>query len=47
MSERPWKIAVELNYYVEQQDAFGPEWMIGLNMGPVVRNFFQDWLGGG
>ena len=41
---RPWKIGVELNYYVEQADAFGPEWMVGINIGPVVKNVFADWF---
>jgi hypothetical protein len=35
---RPWKLSMEINYYVEQGDAFGPEWMIGFNIAPVVEN---------
>ena len=35
---RPWKLSAEINYYVEQGDAFGPEWMIGFNIAPVVQN---------
>jgi hypothetical protein len=38
MGGRPWKLAVEINYYVEKADAIGPEWMIGLNVTPVVKN---------
>ena len=34
-----WKFTIEINYYVEQSDAFGPEWMIGINISPVVENF--------
>ena len=41
---RPWKMGVEFNYYVEQADAFGPEWMIGFNIGPVVKNVFANWF---
>ncbi len=41
---RPWKISVEVNYYVEQPDAFGPEWMIGFNIAPVVENIFATWF---
>jgi len=35
---RPWKLSVEVNYYVEKADSFGPEWMIGFNIAPVVKN---------
>ncbi len=35
---RPWKLSVELNYYVEKSDTFGPEWMFSLNIAPVVKN---------
>jgi hypothetical protein len=41
---RPWKFGVEVNYYVEQADAFGPDWMIGFNFGPVVENIFAGWF---
>ena len=41
---RPWKLAMELNYYVEQPDAFGPEWMIGFNVTPVVKNRIAGWF---
>ncbi len=41
---RPWKFGVEINYYVEQADAFGPEWMIGVNIGPVVENVMAGWF---
>ena len=36
-----WKFELEANYYVEQPDAFGPQWMIGFNISPVVKNPFQ------
>ena len=35
---RPWKLSIEANYYVEKSEAFGPEWMIGINLAPVVKN---------
>lgn len=41
---RPWKVGLEINYYVEQADAFGPEWMIGFNITPVVENAMVDWF---
>jgi len=41
LAGRPWQFEVELNYYVEQPDAFGPEWMLSLNVTPVVNNFIE------
>ncbi len=45
MSGRPWKFAVELDYYVEKSDTFGPEWMLSFNVTPVVKNVLASWLG--
>ena len=42
----PVKVELELNYYVEQPDEFGPEWMIGFNITPVVPNFINNWIRG-
>lgn len=42
----PTKIELEVNYYVEQPDAFGPKWMVSLNFTPVVNNFINDWVRG-
>ncbi len=39
---KPWQFEVELNYYVDQPDAFGPEWMIGFNVTPIVNNFIES-----
>ncbi|ARN74374.1 hypothetical protein [Oceanicoccus sagamiensis] len=41
---RPWKLSVEVNYYVESPDLFGPEWMIGLSIAPVVENGLAGWF---
>jgi hypothetical protein len=41
---RPWKLSGEINYYVEQPDAFGPQWFIGFNVGPVVENVMAGWF---
>lgn len=41
---RPWKFAIELNYYVDQNDSFGPDWMIGINIAPVVENQIANWF---
>jgi len=40
----PVKLEVEINYYVDQPDSFGPEWMIGFNITPVVTNFIDKWI---
>jgi len=42
---RPWKLSAELNYYVEKPDAIGPEWMLSLNIAPVVKNGMASWFG--
>lgn len=43
-NSRPWKLGVEINYYVEQPDAFGPEWMLSFNVSPVVENVMANWF---
>jgi hypothetical protein len=43
-NKMPWKFDVEINYYFDQPNAFGPEWMIGLNLAPVVNNPFQKFF---
>ena len=40
----PVKLAVEINYYVKNNDAFGAKWMISFNVTPVVKNVFNSWL---
>jgi len=42
----PVKLAPELNYYVARPDAFGPQWMIGVNITPVVPNVIDQWIKG-
>ncbi len=42
---RPWKLSIELNYFVENSDAFGPEWMLSLNIAPVVKNGLASLFG--
>jgi len=37
---RPWKLGAEINYFVDQPGAFGPQWMFGINIAPVVENVF-------
>jgi hypothetical protein len=45
LNGRPWKFSAEVNYYVEKADAFGPEWMLSLNVAPVVKNGLASWFG--
>lgn len=46
IGKMPLKIAVEGNYYIEKPDALGQEWMVGINLTPVVPNVVAKWLGG-
>ena len=38
LSGRPWKLSAEINYFVEQPDAFGPRWFFGVSLAPVIEN---------
>lgn len=42
----PLKLQVEANYYVKQPDLFGPDWMLAVNITPVVHNFIEEWIRG-
>ncbi len=42
----PVKFAADVNYYVAHPDAFGPKWMVGLNITPVVPNVIEKWIKG-
>ena len=37
---------LEGNHYVEQPDLFGPQWLTGFNVTPVVPNIFECWIRG-
>jgi len=39
---RPWKFGLEFNYYVEQPDAFGPEFLVEFKITPVVENVLAN-----
>jgi hypothetical protein len=43
-SGRPWKLSMEINYFVERSDSFGPEWFVGFNVAPVVENVLARWF---
>jgi hypothetical protein len=37
---KPWKFQAQVQYYVEQPDAFGPEWLLKFTVTPVIKNPF-------
>lgn len=37
---KPWKFSAQVQYFVEQPDAFGPEWLLKLTITPVIKNPF-------
>jgi len=39
---RPWKFGMDFNYYVEQPDAFGPEFLVEFKITPVVENVLAN-----
>ena len=46
VGKMPLKFSLEVNYYVEQPDPFGPEWMVGFEITPVVPNIFNSLIQG-
>ena len=46
LGKTPVKLEFEVNYYVKQPNAIGPEWMIALNVTPVVTNIIDQWFKG-
>jgi hypothetical protein len=46
LGKLPVKVEIDLNYYVQRYGAFGAEWMVGLNITPVVPNFLDSWVHG-
>jgi hypothetical protein len=40
LGSKPWKFQGQVQYYVEQPDAFGPEWLFKLTITPVIKNPF-------
>ncbi|MGB5718838.1 MAG: hypothetical protein WBN81_17315 [Gammaproteobacteria bacterium] len=38
LGEKPWKFAAQVQYFVEQPDAFGPDWLLKFTVTPVVQN---------
>jgi len=46
VGKMPLKLALEANYYVEQPDLFGPDWMVSFSITPVVPNVIDSWVRG-
>ncbi|RLD75808.1 MAG: hypothetical protein DRJ10_14620 [Bacteroidetes bacterium] len=44
INQRPWKISIETNYFIEQNLPFESKWMIGINIAPVVENYIANWF---
>jgi hypothetical protein len=44
INDRPWKVNFEINYFVERDDIFAPEWMFGITIAPVLENIFARWF---
>jgi hypothetical protein len=40
LGSTPVKFQVQVQYFVEQPDAFGPEWLLKFSMTPVIKNLF-------
>ncbi|QBY05827.1 hypothetical protein E2K93_16300 [Thalassotalea sp. HSM 43] len=41
---RPWKFGLDLDYYVQKDEDFGPDYMVTFSITPVVENMFNTWL---
>jgi hypothetical protein len=46
IGKTPVNFEIEMDYYVDQPNAFGPEAMIALNITPVVPNIINSWIRG-
>jgi len=44
LNKRPWKFELEVIWYADQADAFGPDFMLGFNVTPVVSNFIENMI---
>jgi hypothetical protein len=42
IGKTPFKSALEVQHYVDQPDAFGPEWFVKFKVTPVVKNPFAN-----
>lgn len=46
LGKMPIKYELQVDYYIEQPDAFGPEWLVSFNIIPIVPNFIEKWIKG-
>jgi hypothetical protein len=46
LGKLPLRVQLEADYYIGRSNAFAPEWLIGVNITPVVPNFINSWLRG-
>jgi hypothetical protein len=46
LGKMPFKFELQLDYYIEQPDAFGPDWLVSFNVTPIVPNFIANWISG-
>ncbi|MFC7338630.1 hypothetical protein ACFQY0_15650 [Haloferula chungangensis] len=44
--EVPVRLGLEMNYFLDQPDGLGEEWMIAFNFTPVFPNIFAQWFSG-
>ncbi|WP_068545259.1 hypothetical protein [Thalassotalea crassostreae] len=44
IGDRAWKFGVDLDYYVEKNDMYTPDYMITFTITPVVENMLNTWL---
>ena len=40
LSGETWKFQGQVEYYVEQPDSFGPDWLLKFTISPVIQNPF-------
>lgn len=46
LGKLPVKFELQVDYYVTQPDAFGPQWLVSFNITPIVPNFIDRWIRG-
>jgi len=46
LGKMPFKFELQVDYYVDQPDVFGPDWLVSFNVTPIVPNFIANWISG-
>jgi hypothetical protein len=44
IGNKPWKFQFQVQKFVVQPDAFGPDWLVKFTVTPVVSNVFASWF---